>query len=89
MAISDVLLEGRLTFKTYLNKKRGGEGLKSEDFRGDVIYGWLPTVYTIKLMFEELRRELLKFYYFWDFIKIYFLCGSLSSLNGFSFSKKV
>ena len=44
---------------------------------------------TIKLMFEELRRELLKFYYFWDFIKIYFLCGSLSSLNGFSFSKKV
>ena len=45
MAISDVLLEGRLTFKTYLNKKRGGGGLKSEDFRGDIIYGWLPTVY--------------------------------------------
>ena len=47
MAISDVLLEGRLTFKTYLHKKGGGGGvgLKSEDFRGDVIYGWLPTVY--------------------------------------------
>ena len=32
MAISDVLLEGELTFKTYLEK--GGTGLKSEDFRG-------------------------------------------------------
>ena len=45
MAISDVLLEGRLTFKTYLNNKREGGGLKSEHFRGDVIYGWLPAVY--------------------------------------------
>ena len=45
MAISDVLLEGGLTFKTYHDKKGGGGGLKSEDFRGDVIYGWLPTVY--------------------------------------------
>ena len=33
MAISDVLLEGGLTFKTYLDKGRGGR-LKSEYFRG-------------------------------------------------------
>ena len=32
MAISDVLLKGALTFKTFLDK--GEEGLKSEDFRG-------------------------------------------------------
>ena len=36
MAISDVLLEGGVTFKTYLDKE-GGD-LKSENFRGDVIY---------------------------------------------------
>ena len=40
MAISDVLLEEGLTFKTCHDKERGGEGgLKSEDFRVDVIYG--------------------------------------------------
>ena len=39
VVISDVLLEGGLTFKTYIDK-RGGEWLKSEDFRGDIIYGW-------------------------------------------------
>ena len=33
MAISDVLLEGGLTFKTYIDKGRGGR-LKSEYFRG-------------------------------------------------------
>ena len=38
MAISDGLLEGGLTFKTYLDM--GGDGLKPEDFWGDVIYGW-------------------------------------------------
>ena len=55
-------------------------------------------------MFEESKKELLKFYYFWDFIKIHFLCDSLSGwdfikihflcdslsgLDGFNFSKKV
>ena len=34
MTFIDVLLEGGPTFKTYLDK--GREGLKSEDFRGDV-----------------------------------------------------
>ena len=34
MTVSDVLLEGELTFKTYLNKGRGEERLKSEGFRG-------------------------------------------------------
>lgn len=37
VAISDVLLDGGLTFKTYPDK---GEGLKSEGFRGEEIYGW-------------------------------------------------
>ena len=37
MAISYVLLEGGLTFKT---SRQGGRGLKSEDLRVDVIYGW-------------------------------------------------
>ena len=36
VAISDVLLEGGVTFKTYLDKE-GGD-LKSENFMGDVIY---------------------------------------------------
>ena len=36
--ISDTLLEGGLTLKTYLKKGKGG--LKSENFRWDVIYGW-------------------------------------------------
>ena len=41
MAISDVLLETELTYKTHLDKG-GGEGeLKSKDFREDAIYGWL------------------------------------------------
>ena len=43
MAISDVLLEGELTFKTYLDTRGGGgRGVKSENFRGrgGVIYGW-------------------------------------------------
>ena len=38
MAVRIVLLEGRLTFKTYLEKGEGG--LKSYDFRGVIIYGW-------------------------------------------------
>ena len=33
MAISNVLLEGGLTFKTCLDKEGGGWGLKSEDSR--------------------------------------------------------
>ena len=37
MAISDVILEGGLTFKTNLDK--GGGKLKSEDFWREVIYG--------------------------------------------------
>ena len=37
LAISDVLLEGGLIFKTYTDN--GGGGLKSKDFLGDVIYG--------------------------------------------------
>ena len=44
MAISDVLLEGGKTFKTYLDRgKGGGVGLKSEYFRADVIYEWSLT----------------------------------------------
>ena len=38
MVISDILVDGRLTFKTYFDK--GREGLKSEDFLWEVIYGW-------------------------------------------------
>ena len=39
MAISDVLLEGRLAFRAYHDK--GGEWrLKSENFSREVIYGW-------------------------------------------------
>ena len=46
MAISDVLLEGGKTFKTYLDRGKGGGGgvgLKSEYFRADVIYEWSLT----------------------------------------------
>ena len=41
MAISDVLLETELTYKTYLDKGGGKGELKSKDFREDAIYGWL------------------------------------------------
>ena len=34
MTVSDVLLEGELTFKTYLNQGRREGKLKSEGFRG-------------------------------------------------------
>ena len=41
MAISDVLLEGGHTFKTYSTRAESVEGgVQSEDFRADVIYGW-------------------------------------------------
>ena len=48
MAISDILFEGGLTFKTYLDKEgeKGGGGvkIKSENLRGDVIYIWPPII---------------------------------------------
>ena len=40
VAISGVLLEGRITFKTYVDKGEGGGVLQSEDFRRNIIYGW-------------------------------------------------
>ena len=43
MAISDVLLEGGLTFKIYLGRW-GARVLKSEYFRGNLVYGWPPSL---------------------------------------------
>ena len=40
MAINGILLDGGLTFKTYLHNDEGNGGLKSEDFSLDVTYEW-------------------------------------------------
>ena len=47
MAISDVLLEGELTFKTYINKRWWGR-LKSEDFLGAPFMDSLKHVLQLK-----------------------------------------
>ena len=60
MAISDGLLEGELTFKTISTWWEGGGGLKSEDFRGNVIYGW-----PCGLNLEQLKNILSKFLISW------------------------
>ena len=69
MAISDVLLGERLIFKTYLDKRGGndgGGGLKSEHFRGYVIYVWplrklmsklIPGVTFKSLIHQELNEN--------------------------------
>ena len=49
MAISDVLLEGGITFKKYLHKVEGEWGLRSEDFLGGR-HLWMASYHIILLL---------------------------------------
>lgn len=48
MAINGILLDGGLTFNTYLHNDEGNGGLKSEDFSLDVTYGWTFCIFLQK-----------------------------------------
>ena len=60
MAISDVLLEGDSHLRHVSTIDKGDGGLKSEDFRGNVIYGW-----PCGLNLEQLKNILSKFLISW------------------------